>query len=376
MIQLRKILQEQGTKKWPPTGLDEKGATAFIRWMQRNRTSAYEAIGLSVDLAKDPEHPRIREAYAKFGTAWFKTDPDAKYEADPEANDGPRDGDADSGEISWWMWLLLIILGAGLGFSLLSRFNKTLGWIAGTESGRLISTSMFRTYKTTALKQKQSLLTYLENISKKQDIFIKNKQGDLIKLSEQEKREIEKALKNPTFRKLVQNETAEWGIQQLKKGAITADELAIMVGVGAEDDLYRAFKRIEQDTKKSFSKVAPKRIKTVSATRVNPASKTGKMLNSDIAPEKLVYKKEHDISLTQFDQAAKGQISAADMTKTYNAIAPKGKLNTNMPTSILRLKTFPTIDSWKKHYQNAKIPVPTAKDAYIKDKIKYNFLRQ
>ena len=257
---------------------------------------------------------------------------------------------------------------------MLPRANRWLGASYNTASGRIISSSMFKTYKNTALNKKISLIDYLENISAKQEIFIANKQGNLIKLTAEEKRYIQAALKNQAVRKLVITEATEWGVKQLKLGAITADELAVMVN--ADTATYKMFKAIEKDAQKTFSKYAPKKINTVTVTGVNPANKTGKMLNADIAPEKLVYKKEHTITLTQFDQAAKGQITAADMAKTYNAMAPKGKLNTTMPTSILRLKTFPTKESWTKHYQKAGILVPTAKDAYIKDKIKFNFLRQ
>lgn len=365
MIQLGKILKEQGKKKWPPTGLDEKGAKAFITWMQRQRPSAYEAIGLSITLAANPEDDRIREAYSKFGTAWFKTDPDAKYNADPNANDQPQSDSNDD-----WGWIAWIIIGV-LSIGLIGGLNRFLGWTWGTESGRLISTRMFKSYKNSALKQKISLIQYLEAISGKQDIWIKNKQGDLIKLTAEEKATIEKALKNPAVRKMMITETTEWGVEQLKKGSITAEELSIMVS--ADEATYTMFKRIENSSKKSYSKLTPKRTTVVKT--VNPAGRTGKMLNSDIAKEKLIYKKEHSISLTQFEQAAKGQIPSADMAKTYSSIAPKGKLNVNMPSSILRLQTFPTKESWVKHYNAAKIPVPTAKDAYIKDKIRFNFLR-
>lgn len=373
MIKLHKLLQEQGTKKWPPTGLDEEGAIYFIKWMQSNRPSAYEQIGLSIDLAKDPEHPKIREAWDKFGTNMYKTDPDAKHHLDPNANDRPSDKSSDDGEIGWGTFAVYLLIGA-FGIAGLSGLNKLLGRIAGTPSGRVISASMFTNYKNTALKRGISLTNYLENIYKKQEVFIANKQENLIKLTEQEKRYIQNALKNQAVRKLAITETTEWGVTQLKRRALTADELAIMVS--ADEATYKMFKAIEKDAQKTFSKYAPKRIKTVTVPRGVAAGKTGKMLNAEIAPEKLVYKKEHTISLTQFDQAAKGQITAADMAKTYNAMAPKGKLATTMPTSILRLKTFPTKESWTKHYQKAGIPVPTAKDAYIKDKIRFNFLRQ
>jgi len=405
MIKLKNILLEQRTPKSvrsryakQSTGLDASKVKKFKNYLlevgpgfieQEYAAAGYPGgKGYKTWWTNLPEiDPSFRYLYSQYKVQW-NTDNQTDH---GNGGGNPNQGDiTTSAESEWLSWVLAAAAGVGV---------IVLSWVVRR---KVINTEMWKSYvRARGQRGVMDIHMYLNEVaSRDQQYLIVSKNGAQRTLTPQETQQLRKLLKNPQVRIAVMQDVSRWGLDQLRKGKISAQDLikALRADTQTAAEIMRIEREVAAARRGNFSPNVRR-----ANTKTNTTGNVGRMTSADLA-QRVYQKSKVKFTAQQFERAAErsGQFTTADITNlrvaiadrtissltappaapifiAYNRIVKPSGISINMPTSILNSRTFPSFSTWSKAYNDAGMKLPSnpgdATMKYEEDRLKYNILR-